>query len=119
MNVREENKPARRENKMTTARDVIRIVIEDIDSEIKMLESLHEYALGKRFDSNAGKRSAMAAGIDYLQASEKFNFSIGFHEGMAGECEDRINVLKRKRCYYESLDMLYREEAEEEAEANE
>lgn len=107
-----ENNAARRERKMATAIDVIRYVIEDIDSEIKMLESLHKYAEEKHLDIYEGKRSAMATGTDYLEACEKFDYSLGYHSGMANECEDRINVLKRKRDYYASLEFYFTEEEE-------
>lgn len=112
MNVGKENKPARRERKMTTAKDIIRYVIEDIDSEIKMLESLRKYAEEKHFDIHEGKRSAMATGTDYLTACEKFDYSYGYHAAIANECEDRINVLKMKRDYYSSLEFLFTEEEE-------
>lgn len=104
---------------MTTARDVIRLVIADIDTEIKMLESSLRYAEAKKSINNDSKKMAMAAGDDYLVASATYDVSIGYHAGLADECEDRINVLKRKRDYYQSLDKLYADEEKEEAEGNE
>lgn len=95
---------------MTTARDVIRLVIEDIDSEIRMLESSLRYAEAKKSINNDSKKMAMAAGDDYLIASARYDTSIGYHTGLAVECEDRINILKRKHEYYASLDKLYAEE---------
>jgi len=95
-----------------TAKDVIRLVIEDIDSEIKMQESYHAYAERKHLDKNTEKMHAMSTGKDYLTACEEYDFSMGYHAGMAAECEDRIKVLKRKREYYVSLDKRSTEEEE-------
>lgn len=104
---------------MTTARDVIKLVIEDIDSELKMLESSYEFARKKYNENNQGKKSAMAKGMDYVLASDEYDFSIGYFSATTNECEDSIKVLKRKRDYYLSLDKLYAEEEKEEAEGNE
>lgn len=95
-----------------TAKYVIKLVIEDIDSEIRMLESSLRYAEAKEMINKDEKKMAMAAGDDYLIASERYDVSIGFHSGLAVECEHRINVLKRKREYYVALDKMRREEEE-------
>lgn len=118
MNVREENQSRKEKQKMTSARHVIRLVIEDIDSEIRMVESSLRFAEAKKGINNDSKKMAMAAGDDYLTASATYDFSIGYHTSLADECKDRISVLKRKRDYYLSLDKLYAEEKEE-AEGNE
>lgn len=98
---------------MTSARDVIRLVIEDIDAEINMLESHIDYAVDQNQNYREGKRCAMAAGMDVLAASERFDYSIGYYSGWAGECRSRCDVLRRKREYYLSLDKQYAEEGEE------
>ena len=119
MDVREEKQSRKEKQKMTSARHVIRLVIEDIDTEIRMVESSLRYAEAKKSINSDSKKMAMAAGDDYLIASARYDTSIGYHAGLADECEDRISVLKRKREYYESLDKLYAEEEKEEAEVNE
>ena len=119
MNVREENQSRKEKQKMTSARHVISLVIEDIDSEINMVRSTLRYAEAKKGINADSKKMAMAAGDDYLIASARYDTSIGYHSGLVDECEDRINILKRKREYYLSLDKLYAEEEKEEAEGNE
>lgn len=104
---------------MATVNDVIRYVIEDIDSEIKILESTYDFALTKYNHNKSEKRSAMATGMDYLKASEQFDFSIGYYSSMAIEREDRIKILKSKRNTYLELANIYAEEAEQEEEGNE
>lgn len=88
---------------MTTAKDVIRLVIEDIDSEIRMLESSLNYAEAKNMMYKDERQLAMIAGLDFVRASVEYDYSIGFHAGAACECKNRINALKRKRDYYVSL----------------
>lgn len=97
---------------MATAKDVIRYVIEDIDSEINMLEALRKKANDKHFKIKERKRSAMATGTDYLTACENFDHSLGYYAGTADEYESSINVLKSKRDYYSSLEFLFTEEEE-------
>lgn len=98
---------------MTTAKDVIRLVLEDIDAEINMLESHIDYAVDQTLNGREGKRCAMATGMDVLAASERFDYSIGYYSGWAGECRSRRDALRRKRDYYVSLGKMYAEEAEE------
>lgn len=98
---------------MTTAKDVIRLVIEDIDSEIRMLKSSLNYAEAKNMMYKDERQLAMSAGLDFVRASVEYDYSIGFHAGAASECKYRINALKRKRDYYVSLGEIYAEEGEE------
>lgn len=113
MNVREENKAVRRKRKMTTATDVIRYVIEDIDFEIKIMDSLLEYAERKHLENVKKKRSAMAKGMDYITACEHFDYSIGYHAGVAAEYASKLDELKTKRKVYERLEAIYTAEEEE------
>ena len=100
---------------MTTARDIIRLVLEDIDIEIKIQESSLQYAEEKKKKLFAEKKSAMTEGTDFATACVKFDHSIGFHSAMELECEEKLEALKRMRDRYELLDKRIAKEASLEA----
>lgn len=100
---------------MTTARDIIRLVLRSIDFELELLESSLEYAEIKKREKKEGKLQAMISGANHLVAADEFDYSIGFHSGLACECRDRIDSLKRRREYYESLDKTCADEEAQEA----
>ena len=95
---------------MTTAREVIRLVLRSIDTDIELTKTSLEYAQAKKMINKDEKRMALASGVDYIYASEKYDSSIGFYSGMESECRDRLGALNRRREYYVSLDMQCAEE---------
>ena len=108
---------------MTTAREVIRLVLRSIDTDIDLTKKSLEYAQAVKLKNREEKIKALESGVDYILASEKYDVSIGYYSGMEFECRDRLGALNRRRDYYVSLDMQCAEEesleAEQEDEENE
>lgn len=109
---------------MTTARDIITLVIQSIVSDIRTAESNYAYAEGERSRLHEKKMQALKNGEDYFIASDKYNDSLGFHSGCAFENEERIGALNRRLDYWKSLDERCAEEemlekAEEDEEEDE
>lgn len=100
---------------MTTAREVLRLVLRSIDTDLELTKTSLEYAQAKKMINKDEKRMALASGIDYMIAADRYDSSIGFYSGMESECRDRIAALNRRREYYVLLDMQCAEEESKEA----
>lgn len=98
---------------MTSAKDVVMLILDDIDTDIRILKASHDFAESKMTNAKYKKRSAMESGMGYMIASEEFDSSIGYYTGIADECESRIKELQTRRNLYLSLYKQYAEEGEE------
>lgn len=95
---------------MTTARDVIRLVLRSIDTDIELTEKSLEFAQATQIINKEEKHNLLVSGVDYTIASARYDQTIGFYSGMVAECKDRIASLHRRREYYVSLDKKCAEE---------
>lgn len=103
---------------MTNARNAIRLVIQDLDCVIEILEASNANATAEAEKKRTEKAHAMmsGSGMGYLRASEQFDHSIGFNTGIAVESKDSIELLKKVRNHCISVNKIFAEEAEQEEE---
>ena len=64
---------------MTTAREVIRLVLRSIDTDIDLTKKSLEFAQALKLKNREEKINALESGVDYILASEKYDVSIGFY----------------------------------------
>lgn len=107
---------------MTTARDIITLVIESIKMDIEHAQWAIENADAETKRTIEDKKLCVESGKGILVAESTYNWQIGYYHGITFENDHRIDALKRRLDYWKSLDERCAEEeklAEEEEDEEE
>ena len=109
---------------MTTARDIIRLVFQSLETDIEHAQWAIENADAESKRTIEDQKLCEASGKGILVAEATYNWQLGFYHGITFENEHRIEALKRRLDYWKSLDERCAEEemlekAEEDEEEDE
>lgn len=105
---------------MTTARDIIALVIQSIEVDIEHAHGIIEYSDGEIKHLNEQKASCYERTNSYTVADATYDGPIGRYHGIIFDNKERINALNRMLDYWRSLDEICAEEEKlEEAEEDE
>lgn len=98
---------------MRTARNIISLIFQSIETDIEQAQWAIEYANAETGRLIKQKESCES----YLVAESTYNEPLGFYHGIILENNERINALRRRLDYWKSLDERCAEEEKlEEAE---
>lgn len=103
---------------MRTAREIIELVIESIEMDIKHAQGIIEYSDGEIKHLNEQKASCYERTNSYTVADATYDGPIGRYHGIIFDNKERIDALNRRLDYWKSLDEICAEE-EKLAEAEE
>lgn len=95
---------------MTTARDIITLVFQSIETDIEHAQGIIEYAGEEIEHLTEQKKLCYERGKSSIVADATYDEPIGYYRGIIFDNEEIIKALKRRLDYWKSLDEQCAEE---------
>jgi len=88
---------------MTTARDIIKLVYQSIETDIDIAQMAIEYA-ERETEHIIRQKELCEASNGHLVAESTYNNPLGYYHGIIFENKERINALRNRLNYWKSLE---------------